>query len=252
MTRLFAVFCLYFICSSQNSIAQDAEVQKILSDWDRTWVDRQSYAEVKMVIVTQNYTRELALKYWGKGKNKTLIRIVAPPKENGVTTLKVDGQIYNYLPNIARTVKVNNALLGKSWMGSHFTNSDLIRSTRFSDDYHAKLLKKTVKNKAELWTILTTAKPKTVTPWKTIKLIYNKTHRLPVQQSFYNKKKKLVRSIRFSKPKNFGGKLAPSVVVVTPHSKKKKGENTTMIYEKIDRKTKIDDEIFELSSITNY
>ncbi len=57
-----------------------------------------------------------------------LMRILEPKKEAGTATLKVDKNIWNYLPKVDRTIKVPSSMMGGSWMGSHFTNDDLVRT----------------------------------------------------------------------------------------------------------------------------
>ncbi len=91
--------------SASPATAADAqELAKLLATFDALWVDNKTYAEIEMKIVTKNYSRNLAMNYWGDGKDKSLIKISAPPKEKGVATLKVGNDVYNYLPKVARTI----------------------------------------------------------------------------------------------------------------------------------------------------
>ncbi len=66
-----------------------------------------------------------------------IARILEPKKERGSATLKAGNELFTYLSKTGRTIKISGTMMGASWMGSHFTNDDLVRETRLSDDYTA-------------------------------------------------------------------------------------------------------------------
>ena len=68
-----------------------------------------------------------------------LARILYPRKEAGTATLRTENNIWNYLPKVDRTIKIPSSMMGGSWMGSHFTNDDLVKHSRLSVDYEIDL-----------------------------------------------------------------------------------------------------------------
>lgn len=225
------------------------ELQAVVQAVDKLWFGQRSTADVSMTVKTENYERVLKLTYWVEGKDQTLIRITAPAKEKGTSTLKSGKDIYNYLPKISRTIKVSAALRSGSWMGSHFTNDDLLKATRFADDYTAKLLKKAGTGAAERWTIELTPKPATAVPWSKVVMELNKATSIPSQQEFFDDQSALIRTITFADVKDLGGRTVPSLVRVTPADKPT--EYTELHYEKIDRTVKFDGAFFSLSRLKN-
>ena len=92
-----------------------------------------------MEVVTENWDRTMSMEAWSLGADHFLVRLISPAKEAGIATLKAGNNIWNYLPRIDRTIKIPMAMMGGSWMGSHFTNDDLVKQSRLSADYDIRL-----------------------------------------------------------------------------------------------------------------
>jgi hypothetical protein len=252
MLRLLSIFsfaCLLVHTQASGLSSDEKELKEILANTDKLWVGEASEAQLSMNVKTANYSRTLELKYWVKGKKNTMVLITSPKKEKGTVTLKINDDMYNYLPKVARTVKVSSALRGGSWMGSHFTNDDLIRATLLNDSYDATVLNKSTQNKKSVWKIQLIPKKNTPTPWGKIVLELNHTDNLPMKQQYYDEDKKLVRTITYSNVKKMGDRQVPTIIKVIPESKK--GEYTQLTYKKIDYSVKLNDDFFSLTRIEN-
>lgn len=77
---------------------------------------------------------------WTQGKEKSLVRLLSPRKEKGTITLKSGNAIYTYLPKTDRTIRLTSSMMMGSRMGSHFTNDDLVKESRLSDDYVPQII----------------------------------------------------------------------------------------------------------------
>ncbi len=230
-----------------NAASPEVEVKALLEKVDALWYGSKSHAEVRMMVKTARYTRQMDLEYWIKGDRFTLIRINAPAKERGTATLKVGSDIFNYLPKIDRTVKISQALLSGAWMGSHFTNDDLTRSSRLSKDFAARLTKEEKAKEDAIWTIELTPNDKVALPYSQIVLVINKTTVQPISQSFFDSSKTMIRTVTYHDLKELGGALVPSVIRVEPVAAA--GEMTELTYMKINRDVDLPDEFFSLAKI---
>src|SRR5690606_21093213 len=94
-----------------------------------------SRSEMVMTIKTPNWTRTLEIESDVEGKNKALSTIKAPAKEKGIRTLRIEQNMWNYFPKLKRKVAVSSSMLLASWMGSDFTNDDILKASSMSDDY---------------------------------------------------------------------------------------------------------------------
>ncbi|MDH4248629.1 MAG: outer membrane lipoprotein-sorting protein, partial [Deltaproteobacteria bacterium] len=106
--------------------AEPPTAAELMRRMDELWRGDASHARMTMQVRTRNYTRSMTLESWSRGKEHSLIRILSPKKDEGIATLKVSDNIWNYLPNINRVTKVPASMMGGAWMGSHFTNDDLV------------------------------------------------------------------------------------------------------------------------------
>ena len=98
-----------------------------------------SYSLMRMTVVRERGTRELEMESWSKGDDEALIVIRSPAREAGAATLRTEEGLWNYAPRADRLIRIPSGLLSESWMGSHFTNDDLMRETSYLDDYDAVL-----------------------------------------------------------------------------------------------------------------
>jgi outer membrane lipoprotein-sorting protein len=228
---------------------QAKELHETLEAMDRLWFGQSSTAIVSMKVKTTNYERELRLTYWVEGKDKTLLRIDAPAKEKGTSTLKLGQDIYNYLPKIGRTVKVSAALRTGSWMGSHFTNDDLMKASRFADDFDPTLVESTSEGALHVWTVDLRPKPEAAVTWSRVRVVLEKESKIPRTHEFFDEKGVSARKVVFTEIKDLGGRRAPALVTVTPATPP--GESTELRYETIQRDVKIDPETFSLSRLKN-
>jgi outer membrane lipoprotein-sorting protein len=225
------------------------ELNETLEAMDRLWFGQNSTASISMKVKTTNYERELRLTYWVEGKDKTLLRIDAPAKEKGTATLKLGQDIYNYLPKIGRTVKVSTALRTGSWMGSHFTNDDLMKASSFADDFDPTLVESKSEGALHVWTVDLKPKPDAAVTWSRVRVVLEKETKIPRTHEFFDEKGVLARKVVFTEIKDLGGRRAPALVTVTPATPP--GESTELRYETIQRDVKIDPAIFSLARLKN-
>ena len=69
----------------------------------------------------------MQLKLWSEGMDSTFITIIGPKKDAGITTLRVDTEMWNYFPKINKVMKVPPSMMMGPWIGSDFTNDDIVK-----------------------------------------------------------------------------------------------------------------------------
>ncbi len=116
------------------------EARKIVEKLDKLYKSESSRGRMEMEIVTPHWSRTLVMRMWSKGMEKALVKVLSPKKERGVATLKLGGQMWNYLPKTNKVIKIPPSMMMGSWMGSDFTNDDLVREYTFTEDYRFEML----------------------------------------------------------------------------------------------------------------
>ena len=94
-----------------------------------------SYAELTMVVTRPDWTRTSKLIAWTKGRDKSLVRFTAPPREAGNAFLTLDDRIWTWSARIGRRIRLPTSLMSQSWAGSDLSYSDLARSDDRLDQY---------------------------------------------------------------------------------------------------------------------
>ena len=130
----------------------------IMERVDRLLRGDSSHGVATMEVVTEHWERRITMELWSLGTDYSLVRIQAPVKEAGTATLMADDDIWNYLPKVDRTIKVPVSMMAGSWMGSHFTNDDLVKESQIVDDYDIEIAFDGERDGAAVWEFRLTPK----------------------------------------------------------------------------------------------
>lgn len=182
-----------------------------------------------MKVYRQNYTRTLSLRTWSLGQNRSLIEILEPVKEKGIASLRIDAQMWNYLPKSDQIVKVPSSMLMQSWMGSDFTNDDILKMTLLETDYTHRFSNSHAVGSARVIECL--PKPSAPVVWGKILYWARRSDGLPERQEFFDDRHRHVRSLLFSDFKRMDDRLVPAKIRVFQTDNPQ--EFTEIIHEKI-------------------
>lgn len=225
--------------------AADPTVDELLRTTDDLTRGASSVATFQMEVRTANYERTMVMKAWSKGTDKSLVRIESPAKEAGVSTLKVDDNIWNYLPKVDRTMKIPAGMMSGSWMGSHFSNDDLVQGSRLSEDYTATLVASPSGGQG-VWEIALVPKPEAPVVWGKVVLRVG-PDRVPVDVRYFDEKGVLERTMSWSDPVTLDGRTVPRVMTLVPADAP--AEYTRLTYLELDFDVQLDDSLFTLQSL---
>jgi outer membrane lipoprotein-sorting protein len=220
------------------------DAKAILDRIDDLYRGASSHAQLSMKVVTTHWTRTLELEAWSKGKDDSLIRITAPAKERGTGTLKAGTNIWSYLPNVKRVVKVPSSMMSGSWMGSHFTNDDLVRDSRMSRDYDVSV---DPGAPADRVVIAGVPKPSAPVVWGKVVATVRRSDLMPLSVAYYDEHGKLARTLAFSEVSKLGGREIPSVARMVPADKP--GEMTEVHYQRLELGVALPDDMFSLRNL---
>lgn len=170
------------------------------------------YMLMEMTITSARHERTVKIESWAVGKDKSFMKILYPPKDRGITFLKLDKQLWQYVPKIERTVKIPPSMMLQSWMGSDFTNDDMVRESSLADDYQASI----VKTEGDLVTIELLPKPGAAVVWGKIVSVIDVGDYTQVHDAFYDDFGEKVREMFYSDVRSFGTHRVPTVMRIKP------------------------------------
>lgn len=223
------------------------DIDAIIDHFENMYRSKSSISRMEVTVVKPRRTRKLRMKVWTRGTERALIVIESPAREKGTATLKVEKNLWNYLPRISRTIRIPPSMMLGSWMGSDFTNDDLVRESSFREDYTYRFVGRSEDPPG--WCVALDAKPGVVGLWKKMELTVSVDGMLPLKADYYDRKGRLARTITWSEVRDLGGRKVPALMVLTPHDKKKKGRRTMMRYLDIDFDVDVPESTFSLSRL---
>src|ERR1035437_6057705 len=124
-----------------------------------------SKMEMNIQIIRPSWTRSMKVKAWSKSEQYSMMIITAPAKDAGTVFLKRIKEIWNWLPGIERVVKLPPSMMSQSWMGTDFTNDDLINSSSIVDDYTHKVIGEEIIDGRNCYKIELDPKPQAAVVW---------------------------------------------------------------------------------------
>ena len=235
-----------FVASAAPITAEPGEIEALLDATDDLNRGRSSHSVFKMTVKTDRYTREMKIEAWSQGTERSLLRVLAPRRDAGVATLKVGENAWNYLPKVDRTLKLSASAMGGAWMGSHFTNDDLVRGSRMREDYTWALMRRPSADGSGVYHIDLIPKPDAPIVWGKVSLIID-AERRPQKINYWNERGVLMRTMSFHDYKEIEGQEVPMRMRITPT--REAGAFTEINYETLELNVSLSPRLFSLQSL---
>jgi len=216
------------------------DVDQVMDYIDDLYRAQSSYARMRMTVVRERGTRELEMESWSKGDDESLIVIRSPAREAGNATLRTEEGLWNYAPRADRLIRIPSGLLSESWMGSHFTNDDLMRETSYLDDYDAVL---GIEEREGVTYLKATLTPKPEAPVVYSELVFLITTDdwVPVRSEYYDDGE-LIRAWAFDRIETIAGKKIPMRMTILPEDTPE--ERTVVEYLRLELDVPVDENLF--------
>lgn len=222
--------------------AFSGEATDLIEKAEKQLQGKEFQATMTMSVVRGSSERNLQMRIWLKGRDNAVVKILSPIKDRGTGNLRLNLNLWQYLPNVERLVKIPPSMMLQNWMGSDFTNDDIVKTSSLARDYTHTIQKKTEKGGQTIVEILCTPKPNAPVVWgKVVEFIRQKDAAL-VRREFYNEKNELVRVLVGEEIKLIDGHSIPTVMTMS--SPKKEGNKTVVRYEDIKFDQGIETSIF--------
>lgn len=222
-------------------------VKALLDQIDDLHRGDSSHGLMQMKVQTKHWTRSMAMETWSLGEKRSLVRILEPKKERGTATLKVEDDLFTYLAKTGRTIKITGAMMGGSWMGSHFTNDDLVKGTRLADDFETSVKDGPLTDGEATYALTLVAKPDAAVVWGKIEIIVRKSDLMPARETFYDEDGAALRLLEFSEYRTVEDRSFPVRMRMTPLDKP--GEFTEIRYAKMEFNAGLTPDFFSLQRL---
>ncbi|MEM1218837.1 MAG: outer membrane lipoprotein-sorting protein [Bacteroidota bacterium] len=250
--RRITLLSLLLVCTiayvpSTKANTGDPDAKEIIRKSDEKLKGKTNTSTLKMTIVRPSWQREMIMKSWAKGDEYSLILVTSPARDKGTAFLKREQEMWNWQPTIDRSIKMPPSMMSQSWMGSDFTNDDLVKQSSIVVDYNHKLLGKEIIEGRECYKLELIPLEDAAVVWGKILIWIDTQEYMQMKTEFYDEDFYLVNTMLGKEVKELGGKLLPSILEVIPADEE--GHKTIIEYMSLDFGSEIKDSFFSIQNM---
>jgi outer membrane lipoprotein-sorting protein len=185
--------------------AQEPKASDIVRAAVDYWRGLSSFSEAVVTIHRKDWERSMTVRVWTKGEKESLVRVTAPPKDEGNGTLVVKDGMWTFNPKVRRVVKIPASFMSQSWMGSDFSNNDLAKADELVEKYTHRLLGRQAGEGREVFVIESVPKESAPVVWGR-EVVKIRDDHVILEHAFYDQAGALVKTLRTERIEVMGGK----------------------------------------------
>lgn len=232
---------------NKSEISAPLSASQMVEKADEHIFGKSFQATMEMEIDKAGDKRTLKFKAWNLGKEKALVKVLSPAKDRGNSNLRIDFNLWQYLPNVERVIKIPPSMMLQSWMGSDFSNDDLVKTSSLSRDYtHVLEKKELIDGKIDAYKIICNPKPDAPVVWGKVIVWLTSKEYVPFKHEYFSEKGELIRQMSGSEIQTFGSHSIPTIVKMETV---KKNSSTTIKYSNVKFDTKLSDDLFTQANL---
>ncbi len=178
--------------------------------------EKTSISTMAMTIVRPTWKRTIEFKSWTKEKKYSLTLITAPAKDKGQSFLKREQEMWSWNPTISRLIKLPPSMMSQGWMGSDYTNDDILKESSVVNDYVHEIVGEETIDGRLCYRIKMVAKEDAAVIWGHQVRWIDKKDFLFLKSELYDEDGYLVRTESGSDIKLLDGRLIPSRIELVP------------------------------------
>lgn len=213
------LFIFIFTISISKSFSQDAN-QILKYSEEKIRGITSSYTEMAIKIIRPKWKKEMVMKGWSIGDEYFVSLVLSPAKEKGTVFLKRGNEVWNYIPSIERTIKLPPSMMMQNWMGTDFTNDDLVQRSSIINDYSNTIIKEEEIEGLDCWVIELNPNEDAAVVWGKLMIWIDKKDYMQLKTQFFDEYDELVSIMHGKSIKTFDGKKLPSIIEFIPLDKK--------------------------------
>lgn len=247
--RLFFMntLCLTAVCLTAQ--AQSESATDIIRKSDSQSRGNSSASTTVMQIVRPKWEREITFKSWAKGRDYAMTTILEPAKEKGQSFLKRKNEMWSWNPTISRTIKLPASMMSQGWMGSDYTNDDILKESSVVEDYTPSIMGEETVNNHNCYKLELKAKPDAPVVWGRMIKWVTKDSYIQIKTEYYDEYNTLMRTDNVLEIKMMGGRDLATTTEIIPADKA--GSKTVVTLKEIQFDMNINESIFSLQNLKN-
>ncbi len=219
MKKVLTIFVLFLFAGNNIAFSQELTAKQIVEKADNLQRGKTSLSTFSMTIIRPKWSRTIEMKNWSKGRDYAMTYITAPAKDKGQVFLKRKSEMWNWVPSISRMIKIPPSMMSQGWMGSDYTNDDILKESSIVVDYNQKIVGEEKVDGIDCYKIELIPKEDAAVVWgKVIKWISKKEY-WQLKTEYYDEDNELMRTELATEVKQFDDRKLPSRLEILPADK---------------------------------
>ncbi len=233
---------ILLLASSVISEAEELTCEEIIKKVDANTSFTTTYMEARMIVHTTKRVDEKQLKIWAMGNEKSYSEVLAPEREAGTKYLKIDEDLWMWLPSAEKIIRISGHMLRQSMLGSDMSYEDSMeRNSILLDKYSCELLDEEIILERDCYVLELTATDREVTYYRR-KMWVDKERFISLREELYAKSGKLLKEMEIIEVKKIDKRWYPVNIVM--RNKLRKNSYTEFILDEIEFDIELDEDIF--------
>jgi outer membrane lipoprotein-sorting protein len=182
--------------------------------------EKSGISAMEMTIIRPSWERTVEFKSWTMGRENSLTLITAPAKDEGQTFLKRGQEMWSWNPSINRLIKLPPSMMSQGWMGSDYTNDDILKESSIVNDYTHEIAGEEMIDGRVCYKIKMVAKANASVVWGHQFRWIDKKDMLVLKAELYDEDGYLVRTELGSEIKLMDGRIITTMLELIPSDEK--------------------------------
>lgn len=216
---LKSIVILFLISTVTQLNAQDLSARDIVEKSNNLFLGRSSISTMTMRVIRPEWSRTFTMQTWSLGNDYYIIYITAPARDKGQIFMKRNTEMWNWMPTINRMIKIPPSMMMQSWMGSDFSNDDVVRANSIVEDYTHKILGEEEIEGLNCYKIELIPLDDAPVVWGKVIIWIAKEKYFQLQTEYYDDYMELVNIAKGSEIEVMDGKEIPTLLSISPVGK---------------------------------
>jgi outer membrane lipoprotein-sorting protein len=218
MNKYFLIL-IFLITGTHNLFSQQLTAKQIVVKADNLQRGETNYGVMSMTIVRPKWSRTIEMKNWSRGRDYAMTYITAPAKDKGQVFLKRKNEMWNWVPSISRMIKIPPSMMSQGWMGSDYTNDDILKESSIVVDYNQKIIGEEKIDGIDCYKIELMPKEEAAVVWGKVLKWISKEEFWQLKTEYFDEDNELIRTEIASEVKQFDDRKLPSLLKIIPADK---------------------------------
>jgi outer membrane lipoprotein-sorting protein len=204
---------------------------------------------MSMTIIRPTWQRTVEFKNWTLGRDYALTLVTAPARDANQTFLKRGNEMWSWNPSISRLIKLPPSMMSQGWMGSDYTNDDILKESSVVNDYTHEITGEESIDGRLCYKIKMVAKDDAAVVWgHQIRWVDKKEFNV-MKNELYDEDGYLVRTETGSELKTMDGRVIPTKIELVPADEP--GNKTIITLKEIKFNVPIEESFFSQQNMKN-